>query len=195
MNENVLFEDRFNEATLMDNWSWVREMGINWRIAGDELQILTRPGSLMEDSNNAENVLIRPLSNTAKGFSASVSCEPAAPYEQAGLLWYYDDDNYIKLVKELVGEELAVVVVREENAKASLLGKIALSSVTDPIELRFFVVDEVITGQYRLSPDTDWTIVAQCPGYRLQELQAGLFTHGGVMDVDRWVRFSGFKLF
>jgi hypothetical protein len=195
MSENLVFEDRFNEGTLIENWSWVREMSTNWRIAEGELQICTRPGSLMEDSNNAENLLIRPLSKTINGFSTSVSCELAVPYEQAGLLWYYDDDNYIKLVKELVGEELAVVLVREENAKAIVLGKIALSSSKDPIELRFFIVDEVIIGQFRVSPNTDWIIVAQCAGYRLQGLHAGLFTHGGVLDADRWVRFSVFSSF
>jgi regulation of enolase protein 1 (concanavalin A-like superfamily) len=192
MSEKIELGDRFENVKLLENWSWVRERSVNWRIAEGELQIRTRPGSLMEDSNNAENLLIRPLSNTFNGFSAIVSCELAVPYEQAGLLWYYDDDNYIKLVKELVGEELAVVLVREEDAKASVLGKIALSSSTDAVELQFFIVDEVITGQFRISSAAGWITVAQCAAYPQQGLHAGLFTHGGEADADRWVRFSSF---
>jgi regulation of enolase protein 1 (concanavalin A-like superfamily) len=194
MSEELVFGDRFKEAILLENWSWVREKSSDWRIVDGELHICTRPGSLMEDSNNAENLLIRPLSETVKGIATRVSCEPVVPYEQAGLLWYYDDDNYIKLVKELVGDELAVVLVREENVKASVLGKIPLSNSTDAIELRLFIADGVITGQFRISADTEWVTVAQCAGYPLQGLHAGLFTHGGMNDTDRWVRFSGFML-
>jgi regulation of enolase protein 1 (concanavalin A-like superfamily) len=194
MSEKIIFGERFEEAILLENWSWVREQSSDWRIEDGELYIRARPGSLMGDSNNAENLLIRPLLNTVNGIATQVSYEPLVPYEQAGLLWYYDDDNYIKLVKELVGQELAVVLVREENIKASVLGKIPLSS-TDAVELRLFIADEVITGQFRISSDTEWITVAQCATYPLQGLHAGLFTHGGVNDADRWVRFSGFMLF
>jgi regulation of enolase protein 1 (concanavalin A-like superfamily) len=194
MNEELVFGDKFEAAVLLENWSWVREQSSDWRIVDGELHIRTRSGSLMGDSNNAENLLIRPLSSMVNGIAIRVSCKPAAPYEQAGLLWYYDDDNYIKLVKELVGDELAIVIVREEKMIASVIGNIPLSS-PGAVDLRLSIADGLITGQFRISSYTEWITVAQCAAYPLQGLHAGLFTHGGVNNAERWVRFSGFNLF
>ena len=37
---------------------------------------------------------------------------------QAGIIWYYDDDNYVKLVKERIGPRMTIVLAREEGGAA-----------------------------------------------------------------------------
>ncbi len=192
MGDRIAAEYPFDQATLAENWVWVREQNKDWRIVDGEIHICTRPGSIMGDSNNAENLLSRALYDKSNGFSVHVSCELLAPYEQAGLLWYYDDDNYIKLVKELVGEGLSIVMVREEQGIASVLGVIPFNG-SESVKLRLLKEDTVVTGQFKMSAETGWITAAQCETYTLPGLHAGLFTHGGVNDAERWARFTDFR--
>lgn len=99
------------------------KMNKDWRLRDGELQICTRPGSIMRDSNDAHNLLLRAMPVSATAIQTLLLCEPKAPYEQAGLLWYYDDDNFIKLVIELIDEKQYIVFVREEDAAPTLIGK------------------------------------------------------------------------
>src|SRR5438477_6783445 len=96
-----LFQDSFKEK-LAPGWSWLREHKADWRLKDGALQIHATPGNLWEGENGAHNLLLRAPPDGVKSFAAevTVSHTPVTFGEQAGLLWYRDDDNYVKLVKE-----------------------------------------------------------------------------------------------
>ena len=46
-----------------------------------------------------------------------VDIEPTNAYENAGLIWYYDDDNYVIMVKEKIGKDILMQLVAEQDGK------------------------------------------------------------------------------
>lgn len=185
------FTESFSEGVLQTGWSWVRERSEYWRVENGSLQICVRPGTIWGEKNNAQNVLIRPLEEEAS-IQVRVSCDLSIAYEQAGLLYYVNDDNYIKLVKERVGEELAVVFGREENAQSNVKNKAAIRSHT--VELQMLLSDNTITAQYREELDGRWVTLGQSKAFQGEEIYAGLFSHGGTAEQDNWVCYSGFNI-
>src|SRR6058998_2885161 len=102
--DQVLFQDDFKGA-LGEGWSWVREHRAAWRVKDGALQIRIEPGNMWGPANNASNVLVRPAPDIAGGqleVSVSVEHRPTEQYEQADLVWYYDDSHMVKLGEELV---------------------------------------------------------------------------------------------
>jgi hypothetical protein len=99
--EKTLFTDSFVDK-LADGWSWVREDPKGWRLDKSTLEIRTSTGGLWAKENNGGNMSLRGLPEVREGKLAVevlVEIEPTNMYENAGLIWYYDDDNYIILVK------------------------------------------------------------------------------------------------
>jgi hypothetical protein len=88
------FEGRLNPA-----WSWIREEPDEWRVSNvpGALNIDLQPGDLQQ-GNNARNLLLR---DTPPGdFEASTATWPLNfNQQQAGLLIYQDDDNYLSLMQ------------------------------------------------------------------------------------------------
>ena len=46
-----------------------------------------------------------------------VESEPTNMYENSGLIWYYDDDNYTILTKEKIGADILVHLFSERDGK------------------------------------------------------------------------------
>jgi hypothetical protein len=63
------------------------------------------PTPIVHATNNASNILIRSPGTWTRSLTTQlvISATPRVRGEQAGLIWYIDDDNYIKLVKETTG--------------------------------------------------------------------------------------------
>ncbi|MCI3918837.1 hypothetical protein MO973_01145 [Paenibacillus sp. TRM 82003] len=173
----------------MDNgWRWIRERERDWKTEGEQLLIRSRPGSIWGTGNDAENVLIRPFSGPEGSVSVIVSGDMDIAYEQAGLLLFYDEDNYIKFVKELVGEELG----REERAEAKVVGKATFASHT--VELKLTIAAGTVEAYYREGTDGEWIVLAACDGFPLENPHVGLLTHGGSAEEENWFRYSRFRI-
>ena len=82
------------------------------------LLIRTSTGELWRQDNDNHNILPRkPPEAKDGGLAVEVLVEnqPTNAYEHAGLVWYYDDDNYAMLNKENVGKS-SVQLVSEKDA-------------------------------------------------------------------------------
>lgn len=93
------FSDEFDGTELTAGWSLLRESPSNWRLSGGELTIWTEPGALNGKSfNNVRNLLLQPL-NLGWNFKMETELrfEPYYTLRNAGLLYYIDDDNYIRV--------------------------------------------------------------------------------------------------
>ncbi|MFA6233347.1 MAG: hypothetical protein WC824_04040 [Bacteroidota bacterium] len=93
------FSDEFNQDALENGWSWMRETPTNWQLRGGELTIWTEPGALNgERFNNVRNLLLQPLTNTDDFMmDTELRFEPYWTLRNAGLLYYVDDDHYIRV--------------------------------------------------------------------------------------------------
>jgi regulation of enolase protein 1 (concanavalin A-like superfamily) len=77
-------------------WKWINEDPANARVAGTSLQISATPGSLTDGS--ARNVLIEPaLGDWTVNTRLTLSATPSAAGQQAGIVAYQDDGDYLTL--------------------------------------------------------------------------------------------------
>jgi regulation of enolase protein 1 (concanavalin A-like superfamily) len=194
--ERVLFEENFQEK-LGDGWSWLYEDPAAWRIEGGKLQIQPTGGSPWEGSRDGKNYLLRkPPEPQAGDLAVEVLVEhrPTQPFEHAGIMWYYDDDNYVTLNKESFGgKQVALFVVEKDGKGQPPYGEIPYQD--EAIWLRLRVSAKTITGQFRASTKEEW----RTAGSRALQFQGkpSIVMHAGYgpkNDKDRRVSLSRFKI-
>jgi regulation of enolase protein 1 (concanavalin A-like superfamily) len=187
----VLFEEHF-DGRLQDGWQWVREDQTEWRIGDNQLEVRSQPGRIW-GGNDAKNLLLRgPLKLQDVAACVSVAHQPAEKWEQAGLLWYVDDDNFVKLISEHIDGKMYVVTAREQGGKGAVVGKIEVPSAN--LQLRLQVQAGRVTGQWRLQPDDAWSDAGTCEFEAQGAPRFGLFTQNGPQNEVRWVRFDDFAV-
>ena len=93
--------DEFNSSTLNSAWSWVREDSPNWSLTAQSgyLRIVCQNGELYQTTNTAENLLLRNAPAADWSIKTKLTFNPGSNNQQAGLLVYQDDNNYLKLVR------------------------------------------------------------------------------------------------
>jgi hypothetical protein len=194
--ENVIFEDDF-AVKLGDGWSWVKEDPENWRIESGKLQIRPRGGSSWAGSTDGKNYLVRKPPEVKGGelvIEVFAEIKPTQPFEHAGLMWYYDDDNYVTINKELFGGKNEVLFVIEK-ARAGRPPYGEISYKPDGIWLRLRIAGSKVIGEYRATPEDQW----QAAGSRELEFEGEprICLHAGYSpknDPDRWASFSHFRI-
>jgi hypothetical protein len=191
-----LFEEKFSGGKLGEGWTWVREEAGGWKIEGASLKMKALPGTIWYKKNDAKNLLLR--KSPAPGTEAApiavevtVDSSPETNAEQCGLFLYYDDANYVKVVRECNKGKPGIVIAREQKGiPESLPPK---EEPKGPITLKLVWAGTKITGSYKAA--ADWVTLGD---YELPEsaaeLRIGLGAHGAPADADRWATFSAFKI-
>jgi hypothetical protein len=191
-----LFEEKFAGGKLGEGWSWVREDAGGWKIEGASLKMKALPGTIWYKKNDAKNLLLRkaPAAGTEAApiaFEVTVDSLPETNAEQGGLFLYYDDANYVKLVRECNKGKPGIVIAREQKGiPESLPPKEELKG---PVTLKLVWAGAKITGSYKAAGD--WVTLGD---YELPlsdaELKIALGAHGAPADANRWATFSAFKI-
>jgi hypothetical protein len=196
-----------NNGGLAPGWNWVRGNEEDWHLIRRDneeegaIEIRIRPGSIYGPVNDARNLLIRELPVESRGVEAIVEMRLEIDYEQAGILWYYDDDHYVKLVLERLDSERHAVFVREEGADAVVVAKTRLDS--DRVALRILLEPADgdrfgrLAASYRLPESAEWSELGQCPSFPEETpglLHGGVFGHCGSDEDARWATFRNFEI-
>jgi len=192
--DEVVFQDDF-KGKLADGWSWVREDSKGWRVTERGLEIRVQPGNMWGPANNAKNVLVRPAPDTSKEaieVAVTVENQPAEQYEQADLVWYYDDGHMVKLGQELVDGKLSIVMGREEGDRARTVGIIPLRSFS--VRLRLVVSGNQIRGQFRPGDSANWQDAGTCDLPVKGPARISFQVYQGPASVERWARFGEFRI-
>ena len=146
-------------------------------------------------ANNASNVLVRALPEAKDReleISVTVENHPTEQYEQADLVWYYDDGHMVKLGEELVDGKLSVVMGREEDDHARTIAILPLNSFT--VRLRLLVKANRIRGEFQLPGHDHWAPAGECDLPAKGEAKASLQVYQGPSTVERWARFTEFRI-
>lgn len=189
---SVLFEEKF-QGKLADGWSWIREDKDDWKVADGTLQIRAARGNLWEKENDARNLLLRPPPKDVKSFVAevTVSHTPVTFGEQAGLLWYRDDDNYVKLVKEFYDGKTWVVVAVERDGKAEYR---EADCRAEWVTFRLTVAGEKLTAAFRHVGGTGWKNMGGFTFDPKSDARIGLTAHHAPADSQRRAHFRDFRI-
>ncbi len=93
---SVIFHDDFN-GTLEPGWSWIRENPATWWLTPTSLHIESEYGDLWSTwTNNCRNLLIRPAPPADFRIEAHLVANLAANVNQALIVLYANDDNYLR---------------------------------------------------------------------------------------------------
>lgn len=192
----VLFEDNFN-GKLGEGWSWVREHREAWRVSGSGLEVRVEPGNMWGGANDAKNVLVRNAPDVGQGeleISVTIENRPTAQYEQADLVWYYDDSHMVKLGQELVDGKLCIVMGREEKDRTRTVKIVPIEAFK--VQVRFLVKGKILRGQFRPAGFDTWQEVGECdlPAPENGKPKISLQFYQGSPDAEHWVRVTEFRI-
>lgn len=173
-------------------WMWIRETPAAHRSSEQGLEIQLEPGSLMGGGTGVKNILVRPLPAGATMVDLTVDFQPKLQFEQAGLILYVNDDQYIKLVKEFVDGTPWIVMAIEIDTQIKVLNKIP--ALEGPVKLRLDIEKDLVSGGYM---DGEGKIVEAAYGEFPMKSQAqiGLFCQNGTEGDPRWARYTDFGIF
>jgi regulation of enolase protein 1 (concanavalin A-like superfamily) len=174
----------------------VREYKDSGRMTSHGLEVLVEPGNMWGPQNDARNLLIRAAPESLPAelvISAKIRNAPTHQYEQADLVWYYDDSNMVKLGLELVDGQLKAVMGREANDRTQTAGIIPVQ--TNDVRLRFVVKDNQIRGEVLTPQAMAWQQVGQCDitGPTNSAAKLSLQFYQGE-DTNHWARVSEFRV-
>jgi beta-glucosidase-like glycosyl hydrolase len=95
--------DEFNGA-VGSQWQWIRENKTNYNLTKNSgaLTITSEVGDVSEGTNNAKNVLLQSANSDWTIETKLVGTRVPSQPENAGILVYQNDDNFVKLVLRAV---------------------------------------------------------------------------------------------
>ena len=175
----------------------MREHPEGWRVTELGLEVRVEPGNMWGGANDAKNLLVRPAPETSKGeieVSVNVENRPTEQYEQADLVWYYDDSHMVKLGQELVDGKLSIVMGREEEDRTRTIAIIPLASFS--VRLRFLVKANRIRGQFQTPGSKDWRDAGECdlPAPADVKARISLQFYQGPPNAEHWTRVTQFRV-
>jgi beta-glucosidase len=180
--------DNFGSASLGSGWSWVREDPALWSLSEKpgSLVLTAGDGDIAQAGNKAPNILLQ-SANTDWTLDTKLTCStaPALPAQNAGLVAWQDDDNFVKLVygasfgrRGLDAGNL--MLVTEENGHGSNVVNLPLSgiiSADQTLYLRLVKQGSRYTAYY--SVDGKKYTEAGVATLQLKDIQAGLLACNG----------------
>lgn len=116
-------DDEFNSTNLGSQWSWVRENKSNWFLTGTSLEIRTESGALngtiqnSSATNSVKNILLQSPPPGTFRFETRLSFNPDTSFQNAGLIYYLDDDNYIRVSRGVFSQTNGVWMEWEVDGK------------------------------------------------------------------------------
>ncbi len=193
MTHQLLFEDRL-QGTMDSDWQWLREDPQGWRLKVDALNIRALPGTLWGERNDARNILLRSARPLTEGLSSEVTVRnaPEIQGEQGGLIWYVDDANYVKLVKECLDQSVWIVLAREEADQGTLVNRVPFAGAS--AHIRLTLSGDTMVGEVLSEDGTTWQTVGTCERVPAERAQLGICVHGGPDDEEHWAELSEFAI-
>ena len=121
----------------------------------------------------------------------NLDSEPKTQFEHAGVLIYWDDDNYVSLFRESMEGKPKLQMVAEKNAKPTFA---VVDKDIKPVWLRLAVNGEDITAQYRASEKDAWQTVGMKKRVSADKFRCGLTSGGAPKDAGREAKFGHFRI-
>ena len=183
---------------LNSRWSWLREDRPFWSLNGSELQITTQRGALNgTDYNDVRNMLLQdaPASGDFRFFT-KLDFSPDSSLHNAGLVYYVDDDNYIRVSRGRHDAVNGVWMETEVNGWPQIAFVHDISA--NPIYLRLSRVSgDVFRSMYSIN-GTDWTMIYErILGFPAMPAKVGLQAANGQGNVTTLripARFDYFRI-
>jgi len=183
------------DGTLGSQWSWVRENEANHNLSSKAgaLTLVSEVGDVSEGSNNAKNVLLQSANSDWTAETKLVCSRIPSQPENAGILAYQNDDNFVKLMLRAViktsqsrrnGTEEqpgTIDLIIEENGIAKSMASFNLRQPitgSNALQLRLEKKGSVYTAYYALEGNF---VKLGSAELQLRDIKAGLIACDGVI--------------
>ena len=199
LQERILFFETF-DGTMQAGWGWVGDTDGGWRLENGQLHILTQPGGIHLDDAGVKNLLVRdvPASEDRLCIDVDLRNRPESLYENAGIMLYLDNDNYVRVNKEsFLGRRDPPVILQvvSEIDGQSHDDHYNVSYERDaPVSLRMRIDAEIVTSFYRRGQTDPWIEYGRIERPVASGLRIGVETSYGAAGADRWVAFDNFRI-
>lgn len=183
-------EDSFSDG-LASGWEWINEDPTGWNAGDGALVVRADPGGL--GNNNYTNLIVRDAPAVPFAIEVTVDFSPVERFEQAGLVIYEDDDNYIKYQRENASGSPIGLTLTFTQEIAAEFGSVGFVGLADgEVRLRLEHYGDRVVALYRLPGATTWEgfmndAVPEFSGL----IRIGLTTGAGTGE--RFARYSDFK--
>jgi beta-glucosidase-like glycosyl hydrolase len=200
--------DEFNQNAPGKQWHWLRESPKGWSLSkqAGSLVIVSDSGDIAENSNIAKNILLQ-SANTDWTMETKLVCsrKPSGFSQNAGILAYQDDDNFVRLAYRAsfsrrgfggpgaAGEQPGAVELLVENGgdqkSAVTLSMEGIIQSNNTLILKLVKKGNVYTAY--CSADGKKFEKVGTADVVLKNINAGLIVCDGAMPA----RFAGFRRF
>ncbi len=182
-------------AQLASGFSWVREDTSLWSAASaDTVRLTSGRDGLWGTQNAAVNVLLRNSGATAPTEAVvKLSGATKSSYEEAGVVFYINDDNYVALQRKHAGGSPVIALVTESNQNPNEDTKVDAPAAAD-IWLKVTRSGGSFTGSYS-TDGTSFTTIGTVTntGVAQGAARAGVMA-AGASDHATPFEFSGFSV-
>ncbi|HNX79768.1 MAG TPA: glycoside hydrolase family 3 C-terminal domain-containing protein, partial [Prolixibacteraceae bacterium] len=186
------FSDEFDGGFIAPGWEWIRENKTNHSFTGKpgSLTITSEKGDVSEATNNAKNILLQSANNDWTIETKLVASRAPSQPENAGILVYQDDDNFIKLIFRAVikttrqrGPQPGTIdLMMEENGIAKSLASFNLKNEIvgeNALMLKLEKKGSIYTAYYSVD-GTNYELLGTA-GLLLKDIRAGLAVCDGIV--------------
>ena len=189
--------DEFNGSSVGEQWEWVRENQTTRSLSKNKgfLTLTSETGDVSEASNNARNVLLQSANNDWVIETKLVCSRIPSQPENAGILAYQDDDNFVKLMfravikrtrfgrpTDAVAEPGTLDLIMEENGITKSMATFHLRNAiteSNALILKLEKKGSIYTASYSLDGKKYETL--GIADILLKNIRAGLIVCDGVI--------------
>jgi len=191
--------DDFNGGAVGPQWTWIRQDPSTEQVSGGSLRITPEQGELGGTTNTARNILVQPaLGDWMIESKLTFSSPPHADTQQAGIIAYQNDDNYLKLGWEYSSGIAQLAETTEDSLSGTPVTQILTTLPTagvlsNTVWLRMVKIGPRYTTYY--STDGVHFVAIYDVGASLSNVNVGLFAFSGADTTnDLNVAFDYFRV-
>ena len=195
------FRDDFNGSDLAAGWNVIRR-DQTLTVADGKVTIPTQAGDLYTTSNTAKNVVLRPAPTGPFTITAKVNHKGLVQYQQAGVIVYGTDDNYVKLDRTASNTATAANTeffefIQEQNGTARNAGQDRTSNLAATFPQDFYIRINYdgtnLTGSYS-TDGTTFTNVGRASTPLPANAQVGFFALSNAAATQVNATFDWFEM-
>jgi hypothetical protein len=174
------FDDEFSSPTLDSKWHWIREDPTHWSLTASPgyLRIITQRRDIWRDNNSAPLLLqsLQALSSSTLVIQTRIVIAPVANYHQGGLVFYDDDDNFVRLTYAYING-LGFEFGKETGGDFQRILVSAPLGI-DGFHLRIVKRDMSYYGYYSQDGE-NWTLIGVHENVEISPSEIGLLAFNG----------------
>ncbi|MDB1125056.1 DUF1349 domain-containing protein [Vibrio algarum] len=177
----------------LDNWNIQNENPNHWSLKNGVLTMQVQEGNIFgAGAADVDNLFIYPVSKPDYSAQVTISLDPNLSFEQAGLGIYWNNDNYIKISKEMFMAERSLVFVVEQNGQPDIKHRLRFDESTVSVKLERS--DTKVRAYYRTQDNDTWQPIISTAVLSGHEQGVMLYTFSGRITMPNFAKFSEFEL-